>query len=54
MGCGCGGSKATAMKSVQTYQIEGDPDGIRYLTELDAIRQKDERQLTGDVVPSAK
>jgi hypothetical protein len=54
MGCGCGGSKAVAMKTVPTFEIEGDPDGIRYLTELDAIRQKAERSLDGDVVPSAK
>lgn len=52
MGCGCGGSKATALKSVQTYEITGDPEGIKYLTELDAIRQAEERGLTGDVVPS--
>jgi hypothetical protein len=52
MGCGCGNKAAAALKSVQTYQIEGDPDGIRYLTELDAIRQKEDRGLTGDVVPS--
>lgn len=54
MGCGCGGSKATALASVQTYQIDGDPEGIKYLTELDAIRQKAERELDGDVVPTVK
>ena len=55
MGCGCGGgSKAAAMATVQTYEISGDPEGIKYLTELDAIRQKAERALTGDVVPTAK
>ncbi len=54
MGCGCGASKASALASVQTYEISGDPEGIKYLTELDAIRQKAERDLTGDVVPTAK
>lgn len=52
MGCGCGGSAAAARSNVQTYEIQGDKDGIKYLTELDAIRQKAERGLTGDVVPS--
>ena len=51
-GCGCGGSKAAAMKTVQTYEITGDPQGIKYLTEKDAIDQKAARGLTGDVVPS--
>lgn len=54
MGCGCGQSAKAALASVQTYEISGDPEGIKYLTELDAIRQKDERSLTGDVVPTAK
>lgn len=54
MGCGCGGGGvAAAMKTVQTYEIEGDPEGIRYLTERDAITQKEARGLTGEVVPSA-
>ena len=54
MGCGCAGSAKAALASVQTYEIEGDPEGIKYLTELDAIRQKDDRGLTGDVVPTVK
>lgn len=53
MGCGCGGSAKAAMKTVQTYEITGDPEGIKYLTERDAIDQKTERGLSGDVVPSA-
>ena len=52
MGCGCGGKAATALKAVQTYEIEGDSDGIKYLTELDAIRQKEARELPGEVVAS--
>lgn len=54
MGCGCGSKAATALASVQTYEIDGDPEGIKYLTELDAIRQKEARELSGDVVPTAK
>lgn len=54
MGCGCGSSAKAALKSVQTYEITGDPEGIKYLTELDAIRQKAERELLGDVVPTVK
>lgn len=54
MGCGCGSKSQTALKStVQTYEIEGDPEKIRYLTERDAITEKAARGLTGDVVPSA-
>ena len=54
MGCGCGSSAKAALKTVQTYEIQGDPEGIKYLTELDAIRQKEARELDGDVVPTAK
>jgi hypothetical protein len=54
MGCGCGSNAKTALAGVQTYEIEGDQDRIKYLTELDAIRQKAERNLDGDVVPTAK
>lgn len=55
MGCGCGGGGVkAAMAAVQTYQIEGDPEGIKYLTERDAITQKDARGLEGDVVPTVK
>lgn len=54
MGCGCGGGSArAAMSTVQTYEITGDPEQIKYLTERDAIDQAEERGLTGDVVPSA-
>jgi hypothetical protein len=41
------------MKTVQTYEITDDKDRIKYLTELDAIREKESRGLTGDVVPTA-
>lgn len=55
MGCGCGsGGVKAAMAKVQTYEIENDPEGIRYLTERDAIDQKAARGLDGDVVPSTK
>ena len=54
MGCGCGSSVKAALKSVQTYEITGDPKEIKYLTELDANRQKEARGLDGDVVPTAK
>ena len=40
------------MRTVQTYEITGDPDGIKYLTERDAIDQKAARGLIGDVVPT--
>lgn len=52
MGCGCGGSKKAAMATVQTYEIEGDPNEVKYLTERDAIDQKAIRGLEGDVVPT--
>jgi hypothetical protein len=41
------------MKVVQTYEITDDPEGIKYLTERDAIDQARERDLPGAVVPSA-
>lgn len=53
IGCGCGAKAATALASVQTYEIEGDPQGIKYLTERDAINEKESRGLDGAVVPSA-
>lgn len=40
------------MKTVQTYQIEGDENEVKYLTERDAITQKEARGLDGDVVPT--
>lgn len=55
MGCGCGGGGGVAAKSAvqaQTYEIEGDPQGIKYITERDAITQKEQRQLDGAVVPT--
>lgn len=52
MGCGCGGGAKAVAKSVQTYEIEGDPEQIKYLTERDALDQKAIRELTGDVVPT--
>lgn len=53
MGCGCNkGTAAAAMKTVQTYEIEGDPQGIKYLTERDALDQKTARGLGGNVVPT--
>lgn len=52
MGCGCGGGAKAALKTVQTYEIEGDPEQIKYLTERDAITQKAARELSGAVVPS--
>lgn len=52
MGCGCGGGAKTVAKSVQTYEIEGDPNQIKYLTERDALDQKARRELAGEVVPT--
>lgn len=51
MGCGCGKSAAAAMKTVQQYEITGDPENKTYLTEREAITAKNVRQLSGDVVP---
>jgi hypothetical protein len=52
LGCGCGGSAKAAKASVQTYEITGDPQGLKYLTERDAIDAKASRGLAGDVVAS--
>ncbi len=52
MGCGCGGGAKAVAKSVQTYEIEGDPNQVKYLTERDAIDQKEKRGLDGEVVPT--
>lgn len=52
MGCGCGSSAKAARAAVQTYEIEGDPQQIKYLTERDAINEKAARELDGAVVPS--
>jgi hypothetical protein len=51
MGCGCGGGTKAAMKGVQKYTIEGDPNGTEYLTEREALAAKSVQGLTGDVVP---
>lgn len=54
MGCGCGGGGAkAAMKSVQMYTIEGDPEAREYLTEREAMTASDTRNLDGAVVPVA-
>lgn len=52
MGCGCGSNARAARAAVQTYEIENDPEQIKYLTERDAITQKAARELEGAVVPS--
>lgn len=52
MGCGCGGGTAALSSSVQTYQISGDPDGVEYLTERDAMDSRTARGLTGEIVPT--
>jgi hypothetical protein len=39
------------MKSVQMYQIEGDPENKKYMTEREAITAKNVRQLEGIVKP---
>lgn len=53
MGCGCGaGAKAATKAAVQTFQIEDDPDGVKYITKRDALNEKERRGLTGEVVPS--
>lgn len=53
MGCGCGGGgTAAAMKGVQKYVIEDDPESKEYLTELEAITAAKTRNLDGRVVPS--
>lgn len=53
MGCGCGGGAKAAMKSVQMYSIEGDPEAREYLTEREAMTAADTRNLDGKVVPVA-
>jgi hypothetical protein len=40
------------MKTVQTYEVTGDPELIKYLTERDAINAKAERGLDGEVQPT--
>ena len=51
MGCGCSGGAAAAMKTVQQYEIQGDPENKTYITEREAITAKNVRQLPGTVVP---
>lgn len=52
MACGCNkGAAAAAAASVQTYEITGDPQAKKYLTERDALNAKVTRQLEGAVVP---
>lgn len=51
MGCGCGKSAAAAKANVVTYEIEGDPNKSRYLTERQALDAKVSRQLEGAVRP---
>jgi len=53
MGCGCGGGAKAAMKSVQRYSIQGDPEAREYLTEREALTAADTRNLDGKVVPVA-
>jgi hypothetical protein len=46
MACGCQKNKKT-----RRYEIEGDPEGQKYITERDAELSKQARGLEGKVVP---
>jgi hypothetical protein len=54
MGCGCGGGGGAAAleSSVQTYQIEDDPELVPYLTPRDAMDARTARGLSGEIVPT--
>lgn len=52
MGCGCGsGGAKAAMKGVQKYTIEDDPNSVEYLTEREALTARSIQGLSGEVVP---
>lgn len=50
MGCGCGGGSAAKVATTK-YEITGDPQGRKYLTEREAKAAAANRQLEGEVVP---
>lgn len=51
MGCGCGGGAKAALKGVQKYEIEGDPESREFLTEREALSAKSTLGLPGEVQP---